>query len=201
MELKQILACWKESIELLKWKNLRLILLASLNNFRRSLITFIKYFGWIALFLPFVKTPITTALWVLCVQFIFILSSRASIEIKNYKYFLTYSPYFWGVFLLCFIFAPIGWISSFFFVDSKNNSRNLVLAFKNGIKFTIYYLPLTTLLFMCSFLYMLILCHLAIISIPLFLLITSIFHLFFISMVGIIFIKFKHSSYNLFFGN
>ena len=44
MFFKNLLTKWKESLEIFKWQNLKLFLLASLNNFKKSLIIFIKNF-------------------------------------------------------------------------------------------------------------------------------------------------------------
>ncbi|KKQ49742.1 MAG: hypothetical protein US69_C0002G0017 [candidate division TM6 bacterium GW2011_GWF2_38_10] len=47
MNMHAVFALWKESASWLAWRELRLLLLASLNTFRRALQLMIRYFGWL----------------------------------------------------------------------------------------------------------------------------------------------------------
>ncbi len=47
MKIKNVITTWKDAVSLLAWKELKLLLLASLNNFRRSIKLTIKHFWWL----------------------------------------------------------------------------------------------------------------------------------------------------------
>lgn len=47
MNIHAVFALWKESVSWLAWRELRLLLLASLNTFKRSLQLMARYFGWL----------------------------------------------------------------------------------------------------------------------------------------------------------
>jgi hypothetical protein len=175
------------------------MLLASLNNFQRSALVSFKYFWWLILLVGFIRNPLVLLLWSLVIQFIFLLSARPSIEIKNISYFVKYTPYIWGCFLLETLFPPFNNIASFFFLDSKNNGSSFASAAKNGFLLFIYFLPVTLtfsamLIFiipnLCMFLPM-----------PFGIIIALLFNLFFASFLSIYYTKIKHGNYHLFFNN
>lgn len=137
MRFEDIAVTWKDSLSLLAWKELRLLLLASLNNFRRALKLTIKHFWWLwalwfvaltlplffsviltphQLFDPIVLEKVPFALppyrlhdtaWIFgsfmvmtlafstidaLIGFTYYLSTRASVEAKNFSYYLRYLP-------------------------------------------------------------------------------------------------------------
>ncbi len=126
MNINSLFSYWKDSLQFFIQKNLKLFILATLNNFQRSLVIMAKNFWWqIILFLIFKllmhdyaflfqgssKTAwfplvlrslgmggfIVASLYML---FFFILAVRPSMELKNYTYFNRYQHYLWGFFLL-----------------------------------------------------------------------------------------------------
>lgn len=117
---------WKESFQFFSKNNIKIFILATLNNFQRSLRILIKNFWWqIILFILFkllthdyayfFQSSSQTAWSPLILRslgmggfvvaslymlFFFVLSVRPSIEIKNYAYFNRYQQYLWGFFIL-----------------------------------------------------------------------------------------------------
>lgn len=104
-----ILTKWVESLSFLKWNNLSLLLLASLNAFKRSFLLILKYFWWFGLFLfafdyfieKFVATDPFENYWsmsLLVLRYLFFmlfsffafLIVRASVERKDFMYYTKY---------------------------------------------------------------------------------------------------------------
>jgi hypothetical protein len=160
MSSKQILDYWEESFQLLKWNNLKLILLAGLNNFLRSGKLTLHFGWWLApfLLLPILHTVaaetsfaislVESMIMILALNlifFIYILSSRASLERKDLAYFKIYSAAMPGLLGLVFIssffagFGPVLFLASFFFMDSKLGFRDVLESVLNGIKFLLYF--------------------------------------------------------------
>lgn len=146
MRFEELTVTWKYSLSLLAWKELRLLLLASLNNFRRALKLTATHFWWLWLLwlvlstLPILVTtffiqssvdiapfldfsfssfcfdenlstlpvyhlstlPLKAALFTgfsvifslanLLISFTYYLSTRASVEAKNFAYYRIYAP-------------------------------------------------------------------------------------------------------------
>lgn len=115
MRKDDILACWKESFSLLKWAEFKLILLASLNNFKRSIVILWKKFWWLwvinlLLFFTIIKIFVSNpysywtiilfilGLFLLSVSsillfYLFFLTTRTSLEPKNYDYYRKYCSF------------------------------------------------------------------------------------------------------------
>lgn len=147
MDSQKLLKYWKESLGIFAWGQFKLIALASLNNFIRSVKLFLKYFWWLGLVeisnLFISNTHITTYnsirihLTHCVVFFAYILCSRASTERKDMYYFW---QYFRAIplailLLLAHSFIIIGTIliiSTMFYLDSRINFSNLINSIKNG---------------------------------------------------------------------
>ncbi|MBY0352802.1 hypothetical protein K2W90_00380 [Candidatus Babeliales bacterium] len=157
---------WKESFDFFKWQNLRLMMLASLNNFRRALVIFAKeLWGFVFLLFCFQVLDINVLLFhirdqlgiinflaVNCLKiatvvgfFFFLLSVRPSVELKDRSYFLKYLPRVWGAALLALVTPayalPFLVVSVLFFIDLRDNAPSLLLAVKNSFKFCFHFFP------------------------------------------------------------
>ena len=245
MFLKNVFTKWKESLEIFKPKNFKLFLLASLNNFRRSLKTIFSYFFWpisIIVFLLFIsflalfnfnkigfiqsgtlKSFVSISYFILLIplSLYFILYqflvTRASIENKNYSYFLKYTNKIVGIFFISLIFLLLSLpfsiffnlklsvlfsIAIFFFLDSKNSFVSIFASTINALTLSIYNLPvILTLTFISlgleyTFFKMLnshmVILH--ILSYPM----LAILSLLLLSMISIYYTKIKHQEINLF---
>lgn len=160
MSSKQILDYWDDSFQLLKWNQLKLFLLAGLNNFAKSIKSTICFGWWI---IPFLLLPILhtitmeTSFAISLLEsiimisalnflfFIYILSCRASLERKDAAYFVMYSIATPGIIALTFLsslfsgFGSIFFLSAFFYMDSKLSFRDLLESILNSIKFLVYF--------------------------------------------------------------
>ncbi|KKQ33485.1 MAG: hypothetical protein US49_C0001G0165 [candidate division TM6 bacterium GW2011_GWF2_37_49] len=160
MSSKQILDYWEDSFQLLRWGQLKLSLLAGLNNFVRSVKLTIGFGWWLV---PFLLLPIMhtimmeTSLAISLLEsiimitalnlifFVYILSSRASLERKDTQYFSTYTAAAPGMLALTFLsslFSGIGSIillSAYFYMDSNFRFRDMLESILNSIKFLIYF--------------------------------------------------------------
>lgn len=109
MFLKELFRHWAESLRLLKWSELKLFILATLNNFRRTMLLVLKNFWWLVLAIvlisiprayvcpccvPLIAIPSTLgySLAITFFYFFCLLASRASIETKDKQYFFRYLP-------------------------------------------------------------------------------------------------------------
>lgn len=121
MSLDFVLTKWVESLSFFKFKNLSLLLLASLNAFRRSFLIILKYFWWFGLFLfafdcfikrfvavdPFesylsVSLLILRYLFFMLFSFFAFMVVRASVERKDFRYYVKYIHRIGG-----FLFIPL----------------------------------------------------------------------------------------------
>jgi len=114
MDFKLILTKWTEALSFFKWQNFSLLVLVSLNTFRRSLFIVFKYFWWFGLFLfafdyfmkifygHYFMIPILILRYFFFSLFSFFvyLIVRASIELKNSEYIIKYLNRIFGFLLI-----------------------------------------------------------------------------------------------------
>lgn len=164
MSSKQILDYWEDSFKLLKWDQLKLSLLAGLNNFVRSAKLTFSFGWWLApfLILPILHTIMLETSFAISllesiimitalnlIFFIYILSSRASLERKDTLYFATYTVAAPGILALTFLSSLVSGIgsiillSAYFYMDSKFRFRDFLESILNSIKFLIYFPAIT----------------------------------------------------------
>ncbi|MFH1643720.1 MAG: hypothetical protein ABIA74_00910 [bacterium] len=127
MFLKFVLNKWLESLTFFKWNNLSLLFLASLNAFKRSFLIILKYFWWFGLFLfafdyviesffamdPFesflsVSLLILRYLFFMLFSFFAFMVVRASVERKDFRYFIKYIHRIGGFLLIPFFIYAVG---------------------------------------------------------------------------------------------
>ena len=160
MDSQKLLKYWKESLGIFAWGQFKLITLASLNNFIRSMKLFLKYFWWLGLieisnlFISNIQVNTYNSLRIRlthCVVFFaYILCSRASTERKDMFYFW---QYFRAIPLALLLLLPhdfiiigtIFIISTFFYMDSRINFMGLMNSIKNGFSY-FFYFPATSLI-------------------------------------------------------
>ncbi len=130
MRFEDISVTWKDSLSLLAWKELRLLLLASLNNFRRALKLTVKHFWWLwALWLALLTLPLLFKV-VITPHPLFdpaILAKATSLTLPyNAPIF---SSLFWAISSIVFVSGIIGTIINFTYylstrasVEAKNSS-------------------------------------------------------------------------------
>jgi hypothetical protein len=160
MDSQKLLKYWKESLGVFAWGQLKLLALASLNNFIRSIKLFFKYFWWLGLvefsnlFVSNIQITTYNSLRIrlthCIVFFAYILCSRASTERKDMFYFW---QYFRAIPLALLLLLPhdfivigtIFIISAFFYMDSHINFNGFILSIKNGFSY-FYHFPATALI-------------------------------------------------------
>lgn len=160
MSSKQIFDCWKASVQLLKWENLKLILLAGINNFLRSTKLTLQFGWWLMpfYFLPGIHAPLANAnfstylsewlvhfLALKTITILYILTCRPSLERKDLIYLKKYAhaipPLLVFIFTATIFFSLsfIFLISAFFFLDSEQKPINIFKSILNSFKFAIYF--------------------------------------------------------------
>ncbi len=214
MLLSDLAVTWKDSINLLAWKELRLLILASLNNFRRALHLTITYLWWLwALWLILLMAPLwfnviltphqifdvfifAKVPWALptfrlhevrylfwsfmglffmvdtITYFSYFLSTRASIEAKDFSYYRAYLPkiiwFFTAQLLALFCLAPLNMLPALLgnnihvisiaqtiisvltlpiptlvgYIFLDQDQRSFLQTLKKGFLFFIYFFPL-----------------------------------------------------------
>lgn len=114
MNFKLILTKWVEALTYLKWRNFSLLVLISLNTFKRSIFIVFKYFWWFGLFLfafdylinIFYGDHFIISIFILryfffsLFSFFVYLIVRASIERKDSDYLLKYLNRIFGFLLI-----------------------------------------------------------------------------------------------------
>lgn len=160
MDSQKLLKYWKESLGIFAWGQFKLIVLASLNNFIRSMKLFLKYFWWLGLveisnlFISNMQVSTYSSLRIRLthgvVFFAYILCSRASTERKDMFYFWQYFRAVpWALLILLpydfIIIGTILIISTFFYMDSRINFMGLLNSIKNGFAY-FFYFPATILI-------------------------------------------------------
>lgn len=142
---------WADSISFLTANDLKIFLLATANNVRRSLWGVLSYFWWFIILLS-ILTYITNVSFSIIVCFLYLLAARPSIERKDISYFIHYTPSFIAFFILwlpmyvlglysttlSFLIVPyviceaIFFLSALFYIDSAYSSKDFFIAVKNG---------------------------------------------------------------------
>ena len=118
MFFRSILAKWKESVDILRWSNLKLLLLVSLKSFVNALKLAVIYYGWFFILAAVSYVVLAnstqrswTPFFIICLDivasFILILILRPSLERKKCEYFRNYSKRFCGFTLTFFISSVI----------------------------------------------------------------------------------------------
>jgi len=162
MDTKTVFGYWKESLGWLQWPELKLLALATLNNFARSLKIMLIYFGWLFFLNLFIASIGTAAslswlnilnfgkdikyalLITVCSSvflFFYFLTARASLEKKDVQYFLKYLnklPFFLILWLLGGEYLPM---IIFFFGDVSNSMHDFLASAKRGILLELYFFP------------------------------------------------------------
>lgn len=118
MFFRSILAKWKESVDILRWSNLKLLLSVSLKSFVNALKLAVIYYGWFFILAAVSYVVLAnstqrnwTSFFIICLDivasFILILILRPSLERKKCEYFRNYSKRFCGFTLTFFISSII----------------------------------------------------------------------------------------------
>lgn len=163
---------WKSSFNFFEPKELSTLgLVSALTTVRATKIIFTYFSWWLLLWGLWIDlyvdgttlfgrfTEYVTPLWysigmgarwyiatIMAIMFVIVLSVRASLEVKNAQYYLTYVPYglFFGVYFLVIphVFAmPLFLLASFFFLDGVNSPRNALYSAVNGVILYAYSFP------------------------------------------------------------
>ena len=243
---------WKESFQMLKWSEMKLLLLLTLNNFIRSFKITGKYFCWLfalhvaAMYwllksmansgatlkildestgfsflqsvflyqLPAVNflLPVFAVITsILFTVFFYTLAARASLELKNFSYFLRYLPRIVGFALLWLVLGQWAWalLAGFFYIDAENSVRGFLISLWRGLLCVVHFLPAVLVYsfifgFSLSVLYAILWALVMFIN-PSPLIITILYAILFpltllqYSFFAIFYSKIKHGYYHLFF--
>lgn len=172
----EVRSYWKESFDFFKWQNLRLMILASLNNFRRAAGIFAKELWFFVVILFCLQAfeilnalifhikdswtgvdflvPIYLNIGSILGFFFFLLAVRPAVERKDGAYFLKYMLRFLGVLFFALALPayllPLQVVSILFLVDLPISFSSFFSAIKNGVVFCIYFLPAIVALSVCS---------------------------------------------------
>lgn len=165
MGFKFIIKTWTNSLTIFLRKELLLFLFSWFCTFKRSLLTFIKYFWWLII-LPlifyytriYISSPpslmpgtislITVSIsfiYVLILNFFMILSIRPSIEIKETSYFAKYLKKFFGVFIILLILNTLLYIVTYKAIEISLTLTTIIIGLNFFLRTTL--LPTTILFF------------------------------------------------------
>lgn len=152
---------WIDNIRLLKWESLEKILLVTLKGTKESLSNLFKYFGiFFILFLYFKESlseyfPVT--LISSFIVFLIILSARASVNLKNFKYYIEYLKFVFAYIAIYLIYItaekyldinlfiiPVLWL--LFVMDSRLEIFNFFRSFHKALKMLIINFPIFVLI-------------------------------------------------------
>jgi len=145
---------WKEVFNFFKWKNFKLFGLASLNNFRRSLLLVGTHFWFVIALILGIKLYFLTQrmlmreLFDIAIGiglFFHLLAARPSVGLKDKSYFLSHLGKIW-IFLLFFLFLPkvlfpFFVLATLFFLDMDFSVESLLHSFKNSFVFCVSCFP------------------------------------------------------------
>jgi len=189
MNSQSLLKYWKESLDIFISKGeLKLYLLGTLLTFKRALTIIVKKFWWLLFLQSFLcalffalkamelMSPDTygslnrlllSLIAPIILSYLAIMTTRPSLEAKNYNYFIKYLTYIWPL-ILYFIAAkylPIIYrgplsilfiaLSYFFFFDSSYSPLSLLASLYRSLKLSFFFFPayliLSGLLFVTSY--------------------------------------------------
>lgn len=231
MNTDSLFARWDESLDLFKKSNLKLFCLGVLNNWIRAIKTFglrfiALYALWVMLAcasltlftsfnLLFFILPVVTFLVRGLIVYIMVMTTRASLEQKNYRYYIKYLPFAWvaigvNLFIDSWIFLPVLILILLFFLDSQNSIMSLLVAWMRTLKTTLSFLPAISILTFVIGLLSLVQSFpfnfiadsssfMQLISLMLVLLLQDMLFLLMISIITVYYIKVKHAHFTLLF--
>lgn len=177
----ELFSCWKESLSLARWSNFKLLVAATLNNTYQSSRIVIKYF-WPLLIVAIafstasfprlihqlngsdlypilscnnIYLSIAASILYSSLCFLFQLTTRPSLERKDFHYFLLYLPKSIALIpmslitgfsnllsfglgsLVFFLFTT----APFFYLDAPSSVASLIASLKRSIKLGVYFFP------------------------------------------------------------
>lgn len=228
MDIKAVPLCWKKSLEFFKKDNLKLYLLLTLNTVVRSIKILVRNFWWllvldlISVWLLQIPNLITIFFNTLLL-YATVLTTRSSVEAKDWRYYLAYLPSIWVVMLFFALGLFVGNIFAFallptlfFFFDSDRSLCSFFTSLTQSFKALVCFAPifgaLLILPIVCAFLWSVIIWAIftspsTLFNYTLFRMVTlGLLYLFFdllvianISSMAVLYTKLKHENFNLLF--
>jgi hypothetical protein len=168
MDLSSLTVRWKESLDIFQRANLKLFVLAILNNFMRSGMLLVQRFWWLLVlwlaaawislaigtssyaFLVFLA-PLPNFIIRTLILYVMIMTVRPSMEAKDYGYYWKYFTCLWAVVLLNLFykesfFIPLLVPTLLFFLDSDQSPLSLINSVAKTLKMILFFLPVLTII-------------------------------------------------------